>query len=71
MNTQEQFEAIYADYTQTPIEQVVAARLGEDSYDLPKISSAWVWYNAGKMSEKDIRFEYITLAMHSFNDNEE
>lgn len=47
MNTQEKFEAVYADYTQTPIEQTVAARLGEDSYDLPKISSAWVWYKMG------------------------
>lgn len=47
MNTQEQFEALYADYTQTPIEQVVAARLGIDSYSLPAISKAWVWYKLG------------------------
>lgn len=47
MNTQEQFEALYADYTQTPIEQIVAARLGIDSYNLPKISSAYTWYKFG------------------------
>lgn len=47
MNTQEQFEALYADYTQTPIEQIVAARLGIDSYSLPAISKAWVWYRFG------------------------
>lgn len=47
MNTQEQFESIYADYTQTPIEQIVAARLGEGSYSLPAISKAWVWYRFG------------------------
>lgn len=47
MNPQEQFEALYADYTQTPIEQVVAARLVEDSYSLPAISKAWVWYKFG------------------------
>lgn len=47
MNTQEQFEALYADYTQTPIEQIVAARLGIDSYSHPAISKAWVWYRFG------------------------
>lgn len=47
MNPQEQFEAIYADYTQTPIKQIVAARLGENSYSLPKISSAFTWYKFG------------------------
>ena len=48
MKIQEKFEAIYADYTQTPIEQIVAARLGEDSYSLPAISKAWVWYAFGQ-----------------------
>lgn len=70
MHTQEQFEALYADYTQTPIEQIVAARLGEDSYDLPKISSAWVWFRFGINSSSSFGHVFGTLEEMSLNQGE-
>lgn len=47
MNTQEQFEALYAEYTQSSIEYIVSARLNGGGYCLPSISKAWTWYRFG------------------------
>ncbi len=44
------FEKEYSEYTDTPLQAIVEARLGGDSYAIPKISSAYVWWLMGHKS---------------------
>lgn len=53
INHDPKFEELYAQYTLTPVEDVVKARLEGGSYSLPKISSAWFWYKVGS-SDKEL-----------------
>lgn len=51
------FEKEYSEYTDTPLQTIVEARLGEDSYAIPKISSAWTWYKLGHSQGVDDELE--------------
>ncbi len=52
------FEKEYSEYTDTPLQTIVEARLGEDSYAIPKISSAWNWYKRGHAQGVEDELEY-------------
>jgi len=41
------FEKEYSEYTDTPLQTVIESRLGNNSYAIPKISNAWVFYQNG------------------------
>lgn len=47
-DSREAFERDYAECTRTPLEAVVSARHGDDSYSLPKISMAYFWWKRSR-----------------------
>lgn len=47
-DSQEAFEQEFSAYTGTPLATIVAARLGTDSYSLPKISTAYTWWKKSR-----------------------
>jgi hypothetical protein len=47
MTSRDQFEQSYADYINETAEFVRMCRLSH-SYSLPKIASAWIWWQRGK-----------------------
>jgi len=47
-DSQEAFEQEYSDYTGTPLAAIVSARLSNDSYGLPKISTAYTWWKKSR-----------------------
>ncbi len=51
------FEKEYSEYTDTPLQTIVEARLGGDSYAIPKISSAYVWWLLGHRQGVDDELE--------------
>lgn len=47
-DSQEAFEQEYSAYTGAPLATIVAARLSNDSYGLPKISTAYTWWKKSR-----------------------
>lgn len=47
-DSQEAFEQEYSAYTGTPLAAIVSARLSNDSYGLPKISTAYTWWKKSR-----------------------
>lgn len=47
MTSRDQFEQAYAEHTTHPVEFIALCRLGE-SYSVPKVSSAWLWWQASR-----------------------
>ncbi|WP_162770548.1 hypothetical protein [Pseudomonas abietaniphila] len=47
MTSRDQFEQAYADYIDETVERIRSQRLGS-SYSLPRIASAWIWWQRGK-----------------------
>lgn len=47
MDSRSQFEQVYADSNSLPVSFVNLCRQG-DSYSVPKVSSAWFWWQLGR-----------------------
>lgn len=47
MTSRDLFEQAYAEYMDETVERIRSQRLGS-SYSLPKIASAWHWWQRGK-----------------------
>lgn len=43
-----EFEELYAEYTQKPLDDIIAARLNGGGYYLPSISKAYIFYRFGE-----------------------
>lgn len=51
-NSQDQFEQEYAEHTATPLRLVTEARLGNGSYDNPKLAAAWHWWKRSREQQE-------------------
>jgi hypothetical protein len=48
MTSREQFEQAYGEDNEMTAAQVLARRLSNGSYRLPKMASAWHWWQRGR-----------------------
>ena len=49
--SQEQFEQEYADHTGQPVAVIREGRFPNDSYDTPKVSSAYHWWKRSRSTQ--------------------
>lgn len=47
MNSRERFEQAYADRNDVPLDAVQGARMKDGSYAIPRMASAWRWFQIG------------------------
>jgi len=52
MTRREEFEIKYSAWTGTPVDEIKRARMSNGSYSIPKIASAFQWWETGYVCGK-------------------